>query len=500
MNFFKRALTSIIRTPIKSFILFLLIFVLGSSISGALAVRNAIQTTDLNLRRNMRPVVVLSEEWDQLSLDVRDEAYTNFPRSDLFNHFYAVAQLPYVDYFDYSMWATMGTFDLDPWHPVSAETITDAHAGHIFDLRGVSHSEFIDVRQGFIEMAVGETFTETQLESGEHVIVISRYLAEYNELVVGDRISLHINSGRIDEEGEFFLDPYSAYEFEIIGLFDVTGIEEMEFESDIFNRPLYHERMVATANQIYLPNDIVRYVNETIQYQGARFDESLGNEINWDTWYVFHLVNPILVLHDPLHLDDFREAAQSILGPAWYISDGSHRFEPISATMETMRGLANSIVVGTTMASLAVLGLLITLFLYDRRHEIGIYLALGEKKSKIISQILTEIFIIAAFSISTSLLTGILVANQLSQGLLQNEISGIETPSRYVITSEFIEPLEWMGHAPPMSGEEMLAFYDTTLSGMTIVIFGIASLIIVTLSTIVPIIYLTRLSPKKVLM
>jgi len=64
MNVFKRALTSIIRTPIKSIVLFLAIFILGTAVSGAISVGNAIHTTDSSLRRNMRPVVTISFDWE----------------------------------------------------------------------------------------------------------------------------------------------------------------------------------------------------------------------------------------------------------------------------------------------------------------------------------------------------------------------------------------------------------------------------------------------------
>jgi len=108
MNFLKRVLTSIIRIPVKSFILFLLIFVLGSALSGALSVRNAIHVTDLSLRQNMRPVIALAEIWDYLDDEARDEAYNNFPRSNLFDDLYAIGELPYVDYFDSRVLSHLG--------------------------------------------------------------------------------------------------------------------------------------------------------------------------------------------------------------------------------------------------------------------------------------------------------------------------------------------------------------------------------------------------------
>ncbi|MCL1948859.1 MAG: FtsX-like permease family protein [Turicibacter sp.] len=58
-------------------------------------------------------------------------------------------------------------------------------------------------------------------------------------------------------------------------------------------------------------------------------------------------------------------------------------------------------------ASFIVLGLLIVIFLRDRRTEIGIYLALGEKKWAIIKQLLMELGIVVAFSLAISIFWGV---------------------------------------------------------------------------------------------
>ena len=497
MNFFKRAFTSLARSPIKSVILFFLIFILGTLVSGAVSVRNTIHTTDLNLRRNMRPVVVLAENWETIDVSWENESqFSDFLSLDVL---YEVGRLPYVEYFDYSMRSWMASPDLDIWQPGEQEIFYDPDVGYTFSLRGVSHSDFMDIRQGFVEMVEGVSFTEAQLASGEPVAVISNYFAVHNELTIGDIISLNIKRHVANEEREFFFELYTTHEFEIIGLFGVVGLEDIEFDQ-MSNKTISEERMLNTANQIYLPNNIVREVNGIVQYQSARFDESQGLEIDWDTWDYPDLINPIFILNDPLYLDDFRYAAQYLLRDAWHLSDGLYLFVPISNSMNMLREIADGLLLGASISALTILGLVITLFLHDRRHEVGIYLALGEKRGKIVSQILTEVFILAVIAISTSLLAGTFIANHLSNELLQNEIADIVTPRREVDGLEILEPWELMGFPPPMSGEEMLEFYDFSITGTTIILFYTISLTIVILSVIIPIVYLTRLNPKKVLL
>jgi len=52
----------------------------------------------------------------------------------------------------------------------------------------------------------------------------------------------------------------------------------------------------------------------------------------------------------------------------------------------------------------------------------------------------------------------------------------------------------------PMSAEEVIAAFDTSLNAVTLVIFLTASMSSALLATVVPILYIMRLDPKKILM
>jgi len=503
MNFFKRALTSIKRTPVKSLLLFLMIFILSSVVSGAISVRNAIYTTDLSLRRNMRPIILLAESW-YFPPETFSEVEGNFNFSGL-DVFYELGQLPYVEFFDYSMRTMMTSTELAIWYPRSREEVTpligsaNPELGEYFTLRGASNSEFIDLRQGLIEIVAGETFTEAQLMAGQGVTIISRQLAIQNDLAIGDRIQLNSLDTGIDENGEFLFYMGELNEFEIIGLFDVVGMEEIEFGS-IGEWTLYDMNAFLRTNQIYVPNVIVRGDNEAHSRRFSAMLESLGEEVDWENFsYTYH-ISPIYVLHEPLYISNFREAAQPLLGNFWGMSDGSNRFEPITNSMATMGEIANGALIGAVVAAFIIGGLMITLLLHDRRHEIGIYLALGEKKGKVLNQILIEILMVTLVAITASLFVGTFVSTHLSQELLRNEIADLTVTPNTLFSGELIEPWERAGLPSPMSGEEMLEFYDVSLSGATVASFYVVSLAIVSLSTVIPIVYIMKLEPKDILM
>ena len=71
MNLLERAKTSITRQPVKSLVLLMLIFILGTLTAGAIAVNGAINNTDANLRRNMQPILSLT--FDHASWSVAND-------------------------------------------------------------------------------------------------------------------------------------------------------------------------------------------------------------------------------------------------------------------------------------------------------------------------------------------------------------------------------------------------------------------------------------------
>jgi len=510
MNFFKRVLTSIIRTPVKSVVLFLLIFILGTAVSGAISVRNAIHTTDLNLRRNMRPVVTISFDWNRYFQIEREEGEWVSFEPLLPEIIHEIGSLPYIEYFNYPLWQQLGSFELELWTPITRGGIdplfgsVSLDLGQLFDVQGTSQPEFVELQQGFVEMVDGRTFTEDELANGSSVVVLSRLFAEQNDLSVGDVVVFE------NAVFDIYSDPierwvYKLHELEIVGLFDLIAINEvdfydMNFDSSIFRWDFSEARAINVLNQIYLPNAMIREMDHFSSYNQARLTEYHGWEVDWDVEGTSLLINPVFVLSDPLDLGSFRSEAQLLLPELWLLEDASNRFDPISGTMTMMRDMADGILLAAVVAGLLVLGLLITLFLHDRRHEVGIYLALGERKGRVVGQILTEVVMISIVAITASLFAGTILADQLSNELLQGEMALISTPRRGFLGDLETSTLEWMGFPPPMSGEEMLEFYDASLSVSTVVIFYVVSLTFVALSTVIPIIYLTRLSPKKVLM
>ena len=76
-----------------------------------------------------------------------------------------------------------------------------------------------------------------------------------------------------------------------------------------------------------------------------------------------------------------------------------------------------------SIAGATILGLIITLSIKERRKEIGILLSIGEKKWKLMGQLLVEVLCIAVLAFGLSLATGEKVSQKVGDNLLSSEIA-----------------------------------------------------------------------------
>ena len=165
-----------------------------------------------------------------------------------------------------------------------------------------------------------------------------------------------------------------------------------------------------------------------------------------------------------------------------------------------MKWISSVVLLATIVATIIILSLLITLFLRDRRHEIGILLAIGEKKIKVIGQIVLEIVLIAIIAISLSLFSGNILLSTISDKMLNDQIAAQEQQLDQIGYMSISSWLDFMGYSNDISSEDLREIYKVPLDVTVICLYYVIGLLTVIISTIIPLIYITRLNPKKILM
>lgn len=86
-----------------------------------------------------------------------------------------------------------------------------------------------------------------------------------------------------------------------------------------------------------------------------------------------------------------------------------------------MSKISKLVLIISVLASILIITLVTILFLRDRKHELGIYLSLGEKRSKVVGQIVFEVVVVAFVAITISVFTGNMLAKGFSNSLIQSQ-------------------------------------------------------------------------------
>jgi len=111
---------------------------------------------------------------------------------------------------------------------------------------------------------------------------------------------------------------------------------------------------------------------------------------------------------------------------------------------------------------------------------------------------LLEVVVIALSSMLLALFASQFAAEALSTHLLQNDLISMENPvdERF---SLFPPELTWF-YGGQMTADEFIAQYDVSLTREAVVLFfGVGGLTVL-LATVIPVVYIVRLQPKKVLL
>ena len=495
MKHFKRAIISIIRQPSKSLILFFVILVLGIFASSAISIAQAIQNTEVNLLRRIPPVATV--DTDMMAINEYERLSGELPQLDAVTRVLLeeIGHLPYVRDFDFALYDWLDSSELEL--PMRTELMIEE-----FVVKGVHNRAVIDLEEGIIELLQGRLFTQEEMEAGSSVVLISQAFADINQLSLGSVFTLRryiydtfdvtgVFSGSFDpNQPDAPLLEVHEFDFEVIGIFastiDVEAGEASVSRVDWVNHAEFNARL-------YVPITAVESNRQMFyDYIHTFHPDSLAAHYS-----LLGVRDVIFALYDSLDIAPFHEAASALLPEFWMIDDLRSEFAAMSSSLVSLQGVSNGIIIGVSISSIVILGLLILLFLHDRKNEIGVYLALGELRKNIIAQMLIETIIVSIGALTISLFIGNMIASTMTYSMLRQDLI---YNSRIIPSQDLmIQCFNRMGFSVQMRAEEMLAAYDMTLDGMTILMFAGVAIVMITLSTILPIVYLTRLKPKDIL-
>lgn len=210
----------------------------------------------------------------------------------------------------------------------------------------------------------------------KHVVMISDVLADYNDLKVGDSITLYC------------VDSDANVKLEVIGIYE--GAEGKAGEAMM-------------VNQIEANCGFVDYTT---------MRENFGREIDG-----YGEVE--LYVEDPVNIQNVYNRIQNLpelKGNKYFkLEIDNSDYEQIKNPLEDLQKMVNVLLMAGVGVSILILTLILIIWIRNRKQEIGILLATGQTKGSIILQFWTEVTCVAIFAFTF----GVMLSNIL-KGVVQS--------------------------------------------------------------------------------
>lgn len=414
----------------------------------------------------------------------------------------------------------------NPWG-FRAPVVTTRHEEleSYFNLFGTSRSIPINVEHGLYELIEGRFFTEQEVSSAvsEQKIpaLIPQEIAILNNLTLGSVFNLYVSMMVMPDEEQFEyiyeivrIGPQWSwhpaiefnmikYEFEVIGILSLDFKSVVDYEDYFMQDYVFNSFIVPNIHIENLLQNNLKYINKwnELFYDGktTNIHDISGFQVFW-------------VLESVGAINSFLADANYLLPLGYYFSHRTYLFNPLINTLSSIENLISSylILIGGILIIMLTLLFLINISL--KKQEIGIYLALGESKLKIILQILGEVFILTFISFSLALIfSGVLLISPIRNFLINEigtEVTLFQEPNwvwcsqlqSMTIEEVFPSQLEFGGISRNYTIDELVELFDININFQTVIISKIGVIILIGLASIVPIIYFVEISPLKLLL
>lgn len=459
MNSLKRAWLSVIRKPGKNFLLFFIVTLLTTLMAASLAIRIASNNVTAEMQNRIGLQVSIAPERTELAYGVVGQ---HIPYSELKK----VVSYKGVKSYNYGISYSFQAYKAQQQSMILLEGTQNPDIKHYWP-----NSEFVE----------GRSFTEKELSEGSPVMIVSKQMAELYNIQVGDNFPL----GR---KYVMYFEPFEEwFDMEVIGIADgpeITRSSLLDGEFTEYMIGYYTETQqdwdrfpMAIAPNIVIDQQII---NTKLNYRlvGINLRQNVRMRI------------PILEMESFEAVTEMRKLFGKKLPMPFKFNFADGQILAVLGPIGTLNMIAEAVMVFTMVIAIFVCSLIILLYLKERRHEIGIYFALGEKKRNIVLQVVTEVWIVSALAMTLSVFAGTWIAKGFSAELirLQLLIAEVQKGKDDIVNDNI------------PTREEVAAAYTVDMSHDYILLFTGLAMLTVTASTIVPIVNILKLKPKEILL
>lgn len=463
MNIIQRARRSVTRKPIKSILLFLVVFIISLFLLSGMASRTANIETQDKTRQAIGAGFMLEanetnrhKRMDEISNRIGDgiEGTLDGVHQKKIDTIYGVQWQVWTDnsfetlrendikkiaavsgICDYNL-----TTAVTAVNPVNFSRIEDKDVDQSKDIQGVSLIGNKDMNMDANVLSGNVFIKEGRMveRNDTDVCVISEELAALNGLKIGDILGFNDCHDKNDS---------TVYEAEIIGVYSVKQ----------YMTP-------------YMAGDTFR--SENVIFTDLRFPEKAEGES--DPLYE----KAYFKVEDVDAYDTVKENIKRVAidWERYDLIDNNGNYETMSTNFNDLERISEVLIWIVALASFIILFLIFVFWLKSRVQEVGIFLAMGEPKIKIIGQVLLEALMIAVVAISISfaiapnvskLTTNYLVDQQVQQAQEEKELNAENVAFDFEETEQEVTGVSVNITAPMMLFDGVSILVLTSLSVIT---------------------------------
>lgn len=508
---FKRALLSLTRQKKKTMILLVAFIVLFGSLTLTTYLKNASEHSLLEVKKSFGPLVVIDlsvethKSIDEIFRNPEAHGYkiiegngvsTLVPLEqleepkDLLKKHRPITESPYVRDYDYTYRLSLEGVGLNFYNfrMDNKEPLVDFQWIYLRSTRLPGGIDYESARASLVD---GRLFTEDELSRNTNKCLISKELAELNGLVPGSRIELEYRPSFL----EFYSETTIPLTLEVIGILDYKR-EFMNSKENINN--LHQESIVLSeiGNTVLVSEEVVK----DLYKKGVPFEEELSSPFGISTSK--DILNPdriFIILDDPDHLDAFIEENEGYLHEDFqFYHNFGQKYQLLSEPLQQMDKLFNRASLLISMATFVIIFFIVLLFLRDRKEELLILISLGEKKRRIILQLLIETLGILVISLLIALTVVYPVSIHLSDHFLSQAEDQMNQPIQEDMEYN-VEMSTLREQMTTMTMEEVLESYEIKPSLGELIKLSFISILITMLATLCSSFFALRTKPLHLL-
>ncbi|EAV9831621.1 ABC transporter permease [Listeria monocytogenes] len=240
-----------------------------------------------------------------------------------------------------------------------------------------------DFEAGTSELTSGVAITSA--DKDKNVAMVEENLAEENDWKVGDSFTVTSSDGN------------TKVTLKIVGIYKTTDSGSDMAQNFSFLNPY---------NKVYVPYTVANTI------KGSNYKNTADSAV--------------YTMDDAANISAFEKEAKKVDSIDWdtfKLDANDTLYQQMIGPINSVASFSKNVVYIVSIAGALILGLLVMMQVRDRKYEMGVLLAIGEKRGKLIAQFFVEILIVALVSFGLAAASSHYVAQLAGNQLLAQQNS-----------------------------------------------------------------------------